>query len=44
LNEANCIFHIPAILNYQNDQQLNSLENINVPAGKGYMIVIENKK
>ena len=44
LNEANCIFHIPSILNYQNDQQLNSLKNINVPAGKGYMIVIENKK
>ena len=44
LDKINAAFHIPSILRYQDDQELKSLERIDIPAGKGYLIVIENKK
>ena len=44
LDEANVTFQIPSILRFQDDQQPDSLEQINVPAGKGYLIVLENEK
>ncbi len=43
LDQAKATFHIPFILRYQEDQQLNSVEHIDIPGGKGYLIVVENK-
>ena len=44
LEQGNASFYIPNILRYQDEQHLNLLEHINVPAGKGYLIVVANKK
>ena len=38
---SKCRMTIPAIKDYQGEQRLSSLENLVIPAGKGYLIVIE---
>jgi len=40
---AKCSISIPAVKNFQDEQPLQSLSSINVPGGKGYMIVIKIK-
>ena len=43
LDKTRASFSIPFILRYQNKKQFASLDNLVIPAKKGYLIVVENK-
>ena len=43
LDKSKVEFRVPFILRYQDEKRLASLENLDVPAKKGYLIVMEDK-
>lgn len=43
LDRSKVEFRVPFILRYQDKKQLASLENLDIPAKKGYLIVIQDK-
>ncbi|MBX3257814.1 MAG: hypothetical protein KF862_27035 [Chitinophagaceae bacterium] len=44
LNAANCSISIPFVKNFQEEQPLQSLSSLDIPGGKGYLIVITENK
>lgn len=42
-SKAKCTIFIPAIERYQQEQKLSSLNDLRIPGGKGYLIVVRNK-
>ena len=42
-NAAYCTFHQPAIPDFQNERKLDTLSNLTIPKGKGFLIVLTNQ-